>query len=281
MLPKKAVLSLLIAIITFQIITPVAFANLLINEFSSTTQSDWVEIMNAGSEEIDLSDYRIRDTTKNNKVDLLGTLTPGSITSFSFGRSLNVDGDIVRLVFLDGEEEVTIDSIPYGTEGGVCIPSELGSIGRYPDANSTIERFLKATKDLSNDSAILDPCPTPTPEPTPSPSPTSKSTSTPAQTKTPAPTPTATVKTSATIKPSAKSVAKDEKDGDEVILGLREELKETPTASPEALVKGHFPLKSLLFILPGIGFIGYPVYLFLRSRQKGYTGKSEEDIKDS
>jgi hypothetical protein len=35
-------------------------------------------------------------------------------------------------------------------------------------------------------------------------------------------------------------------------------------------------LISLLFIIGGAGFIGYPAFVFLRKKQKGYTGKSEE-----
>jgi len=158
------------------------FAQVVINEFSSGTTSDWVELYNTGSQSIDLSTYILTDSGTNTK-NLQGTLNGGSFISFSFSNWLNNStADAVKLF----NNSALIDSIYYGSENQVCFAESNNSIGRYPDGNNTIDRFLSPTRDLSNNSVTLYPCPTPTPTflPTPSPTPTL----TPSPTPTPTPT---------------------------------------------------------------------------------------------
>ena len=44
-----------------------AVDNLVINEFSSGTTSDWIELYNAGTEEVDLAKYKFLDSENHEK----------------------------------------------------------------------------------------------------------------------------------------------------------------------------------------------------------------------
>lgn len=274
----KCKLFLFVFFLLFFISASEASAQVVINEFSPSTLKDWVEIHNTNDSLVDLSVYRIRDTTDNNKKDLFGSLEAGGVVSFDFGRSLNKDGDTVKLILVDGENETLVDSISYGGDGNLCLPSEQGSIGRAPDGSSTIERFSIHTRDFLNGTSNLDPCPSPTPETTPTPThgPTSTPTSTP--TKTPTATPKPTVKAVVTKKPkiiSTKTTSDEEETG---VLGLREGLEvPSPTPIPEPEEKGKIPITAVLFVLGGLGFMGVAGYPFLKSMKKRYNIRSEEE----
>jgi hypothetical protein len=253
----------------------------VINEFSSATSSDWVELYNAGDGSVDLGEYRLRDENPNNKKDLSGILESGEIVSFNYSNYLNVGGDTIKLFKISEGNEIPEDSISYGSEGQVCSPSDAGSIGRYPsDGNNTHDRFAAHTRDLSNENATLDPCPTPTPEPSATPNPTS----TPEPTSTPKPTPTVqktptpkpTIKATATKKvvPTQSPVAiKQGEDSDEVILGLRNQLSITPTENPGEESNRKFPFPAILMIVGGISFMGAAGYPFITAFKKT-TGKA-------
>lgn len=257
-------LILFILFVLFFFVPASVHAQVVINEFSSGTTSDWVELYNTATEAADLASYKIMDSGTNDKV-LSGNIPSGGFISFGFSNWLNNDGDTVRLF----NNTDLVDSISYGGDGQVCLAGSGESIGRYPDANSTIERFLTPTRDSSNNSAILNPCPTPTPEPTPASTtaptntPTPTSTATPASTKTPTPIP---IKTK-TPTPTATSV--ESATPESLVLGLQgEEGSPSPVASPEA--KNKIPLISFIFIFLGLGFIGGAGYLVYRN-SKGYN----------
>ncbi len=58
--------------------TNIVFADVYINEFSSSTSNDdWIELFNDGTEDVDLAKYRIRDDTESNKLELNGILAAG------------------------------------------------------------------------------------------------------------------------------------------------------------------------------------------------------------
>ncbi len=96
----------------------------VISEVYYAEKDDWVEISNPSSSTstINLSLYRLRDTSKTNKVDLQGSLPPGGYAVYAFGNKLNNAGDTVRLVKVTDEAEV--DTLSFG-KNAVC-KAEMG-----------------------------------------------------------------------------------------------------------------------------------------------------------
>ena len=164
----------------------IVLAQIVINEFSSATTSDWVELYNQATESAQLDGLQIRDSTTNAK-DLSGEIAPGGFYFISFYNRLDNGGDVVKLV---GASETVLDSIAYGGTDNICLPDEAGSIGRIPDGSQNIVRFQNSTQNSSNNSALISACPTATPVPTATLAPTPTFTPTPKLTSTPTPTPT-------------------------------------------------------------------------------------------
>lgn len=177
----------------FFILSSPCFAQVVINEFSSASSSDWVELYNSGTDSVSLSSYRLRDSTSANKKDLLGTIASGGFLSFDFANYLNKGGDTIKLFQMVGGDETLMDGVSYGGSGqDVCVPEEGQFAGRFPNGAQDWVRFATSTRDLSNNEASINPCSTSTPTLTPSPTPTPTPTITPsaAPTLTPTPTPT-------------------------------------------------------------------------------------------
>jgi hypothetical protein len=168
---------------------------LIINEINTYSSNDWVEIYNYCPESIDLTGLLIRDTSKTNKVNLSGVITSNSFLTFDFSDSLNKTGDTVRLVKVIDNQEQDLNTISYGGTNEVCAPLTIEeSLGRYPDANSTVERLATSSKASSNNESSLKPCPSPTPLATATNTPTAKPILTPTPSKTPTHTVTNTPK---------------------------------------------------------------------------------------
>lgn len=207
-----------ITFIIFLIFPRVANAQLVINEFSSSGSDDWVEVylQSEATESAQLSNYRLRDNTENNKLDLNGELSPGSYKAFDFGNKLNNTGDNITLRKLEGDTETVIDQISYGDKGVLCAPGDGKSIGRKPDGNGSFVVLDSQTKGSANSEDVFT-CPTPTPSPTTSPTPTASPTPTPSPSpsasSSPKPTPSERVSASMgapkspTPRPSARSTA--------------------------------------------------------------------------
>lgn len=142
--------------------------NLVINEVNSSPD-DWVELMNIGTEVLDISGYEIRDNSDDHRWKF-----PEG-TSISAGGILVVDAEDKGLIFNDqtstyveGTFEAAIgigsgDSVRiYDKDGKLldeCIWSEhasyngdaaLASIGRYPDGTGAF-CLTKETKGVAND----------------------------------------------------------------------------------------------------------------------------------
>lgn len=148
-------------------------AQVVINEFSSGTTDDWVELYNVGTASANLSEYRLRDSTVTNKKDLSGSLDGNAFISFDFSNYLNNTGDKIQLFKILGDNQELVNEITYGSSGGICAATESQSIGRQPDGGSTIVLFSATTRNAANTSSNQT-CssPTPTPVVSPSPSPT-------------------------------------------------------------------------------------------------------------
>lgn len=142
-------------------------SEIVISEFSFNTTSDWVEIYNNSETSVDLSPFRLRDSTANNKKDLSGTINPKSFVSFAFGMSLNKAGDTLSLYKKEAEGEKLVDSIVYGNSETQCqIVEDAQSIGRlFHDGSNNWVNFKLSTKDLPNNSEYSS-CKIQTPQPT-------------------------------------------------------------------------------------------------------------------
>jgi len=185
---RRQVFAFIAAFSMFLFVSNTSFASPLINEFSSSSSSDWVEIYNPDPESIDLSIYRIRDLTATNKKDLSGNLDPGGFATFDWSNKLNNAGDLIKLVLIS--DESVVDETSYGDQGGISAPQSNQTGGRKQDGNSEWILFITSSKGSSNNSSevYVPPTPTNTPQLTP--------TKTPKPTKTPTPVKTKTVKTS-------------------------------------------------------------------------------------
>ncbi len=183
--------SFLVALVSFFFLihAQVSHAKLIINEFSSSTADDWVEIYNTGDQDEPLSGYRLRDGTATNSLELNGILAPKGHIFFSWGNTLNKDGDIIRLVDRDDETK-EMDHVVYGNlpDKDVDAPGLNQIAARTTDGGDDWALFLSATKGEENVNAT--PAPTSTPIPTETPKPTPTVTKSPTATKSPTKEPT-------------------------------------------------------------------------------------------
>lgn len=169
---KKQILAFVWFLFLLLVNTSSILAAPVINEFSSSDSSDWIEIYNSGTEASDLSLYRIRDLTANNKLDLSGSLNAGDFASFEWSNKLNKRGDLIKLILIS--DESIIDQVSYGDQGGIGAPEVGQSAGRKSDGGSEWTIFTLSSRNSSNNSSptLSPPSPTPTKTPTPTKSPT-------------------------------------------------------------------------------------------------------------
>jgi hypothetical protein len=139
----------------------------IVSEVYYAEKDDWVEISNPSSSTstINLSQYRLRDTSKTNKVDLQGNLPPGGYAVFAFGNKLNNAGDTVRLVQVSNDLE--IDSLSFG-KSAVCTAPVGQSVFRVA-GNLKIGTPTKGTENKEGNSCVVQ---TDIPKQTASPTPT-------------------------------------------------------------------------------------------------------------
>lgn len=246
-------------------------AQVVINEFSSWESSgDWVELYS--DEDVDISGWILRDTASTvvNTIPSEISIGPSTSKFFIIGAKnrLNKNEDIIKLYKED--DSTLVNQVSYGDEADVCVPNQGQSAGRFPDGTGSFVRFASHTEGTTNTSS-QDPCPTPTPEPaTPEPA---KQTASPSPSESPSSTPKPTVKAAATKKPTSKpKVIEEESDenGEDFILGLREEL-ETDAPSSESEGKKKFPILAGLFIVGGLGVIGFAGFSFIKNKRKTYN----------
>ncbi|KKQ37538.1 MAG: hypothetical protein US53_C0016G0006 [Candidatus Woesebacteria bacterium GW2011_GWA1_37_7] len=276
----------LVFFLIFLLIFPVTVnAQVVINEFSSgSSHDDWVELYNSGTQVVNLSSYILRDSTDTNKVEIKNiqnSLEPDSYLVIDLKNYLNKDGDKIRLLeILPDNSVVEKDILLFGDKGGVCSPIESGTAGRYPDANNTIDRFKIDTKGGSNDSSLLDPCPTPTSLPAATYTPTPKPTATDKPTNTPKPISTINPKNTTTLKPVSTSDSTsnisseneangDKKNESEIVLGVKNDTNElSPTPFEEQVSRNKFPLLAGVFVFAGIVLIGGAIYPLIKNLKK-------------
>ncbi len=252
-----------------------ASAQVVINEFSSATNLDWIELY--AHEDTDISGWILDDDgTETDMVVISENVIIGPSSNAYYvvevSNRLNLTGDIIKL--FKNDSITLIDEISYGNKGGICIPSELGSIARVPDANPHFYRLSNHTIGLTNGDLVTDPCPTPTPIPTSTNTPTPKPTATSKPTVTFAPTKIPTLKP--TVKPtkttiSSVPIAENDNEEDGEILGIQGKNQNTPTLtdiSEDENSEKKFPILAGVFMIGGLGFMGAAAYPFLKDRKK-------------
>lgn len=172
-----------ILLLSFLIVQSVSANSVVLNEFMPhpSPGSDWVEIYNPSSDNIDLSNWLLVDITSTIKT-LSGNITANGFVTFDVTNRLNNSGDSIYLKDPAGN---TIDNYSYNSDPGIN-----KSFGKSPDGG-TWTILASSSKGTSNGEQPT-PSPAPTPTPTPTPKPTTKpsSTATPIPTHTPIPTPT-------------------------------------------------------------------------------------------
>lgn len=165
----------------------IAEGTVVINEFSVSPvdKDDWIEIYSPDN--VNISGWILSD-----KAGDFATVSPGTQLGtnhyYVISKYQRLDND-KDVIYLYDNNRNLIDSIAYGGEGNVCLPSTEGSIARIPDGSNLIDRLKNSTRGFSNGEIVTEACPSPTQPPTPTFSPTPK--------------PTATEKPTVTIKPTS------------------------------------------------------------------------------
>jgi len=258
----------IVLIIFLLLISPAPVsAQVVVNEFSSGSTNDWVELyyVSTATESASLAGYSIQDSGSYNN-DLSGEIDPNGFVVFEVGNRLNKAGDIIKLVDPLG----VVSEVSYGDKGGVCVAESGESIGRSTDGTGGFVKFASPTKSLANTSQESE-CVVATPEPTVE--------------STPTPTPLPSVTAIATATPLAKRTARPSlvpkstpRESD--VLALRAQLRSSePEASEEEEEieeeSGGVSLFAILLILVGVVFLGVGAYPFLKMRLQAYTEKRD------
>lgn len=167
------------------------FAQIRINEVlanpsgPSNEPDEFIELINSGEEQLDISGWVLSDTQGSITVFIIPNNTiieKGSFLTFrrsQTGISLNNGGDGV-VVKASQESDENIDSISFGSS------EENISYGLYPDGDKEHAGNMQPTENLPNSPLII-PTPTQTPVPTKTPIPTKTMTPTKVPTNTSTP----------------------------------------------------------------------------------------------
>ena len=233
-------------------------AQVVINEFSSSDSSDWIEIFNTSSSEVPLSGWIIKDTASTSIYEFIGERIPSGTFCFQpASNRLNNGGDKIQL--FNGSTQ--IDCVSYGDGNGsfcgsqadVVSPSSGQTASRVPDGTGSWVLGASTKSSISCESLV----PTPTPSPTPTPTTASTPTPTPTPTKTPTPVPTKKPTPQPSLKASAGTVNPTSISTD--ILGASDDSSPTPEPK-EAQDSSKLPILAIIFILLGVISIGGASY---------------------
>lgn len=258
--------------LTFYFVFPRnANAQVTINEFVVDTSPEWIELYNSSASAEYLKSYWIDDDT--NFSDDSGNRQKQSLSNLNTGNTTYPFADMGVFIFNNGGDYVVlfdaagtiVDQYQYNSNPGAGVP-----IGRSPNGSGTFYILDSATKGASN----ANPVSTPAPSPAPTPDPTADPTSDPTTSPTKSPTPKPTLKPRSTRKPVAVKVSNDE---DEVILGLRGELKEEEEVVEEEEEKKKVHWGAYVFIIIGIGFFGVAGYSFYSQKKKSSEGNGKDN----
>ncbi len=268
-------LCVLTSLLGFFIISPtISSAEILINEFSSASDEDWVEIYNPDATSVDLSNFKLRDESATNKLLLDGQLSSHEYVAFDWSDKLNNSGDTIKLIKIDGE--VIIDQISYGSSQ--ILPKLISPQTGGRDESKSWVVFTTETKGKSNTASVfLTPTPTslPTSTPTALPTPTRTPTPTKSPTKTPISTPTVVEKvvTHKTEKDELDEKKKDVTISPQVLAKTDSQITHPPVVSPTSIqvkgVKTQLPLITVITVVGGMSLLLLcGILIFLQLRRK-------------
>jgi len=243
-------------------------AQLLINEFSPKNP-EWVEIINVGSSEINLSGYYFdddpdfnSDSGNSTKVLLNGLFQSNNLCFIDINSYLNDGGDIPTLFAPNGD---ILDSYSYSSSSANL------SYSRIPDAG---EWQVGATFSKTLNSCSLLPTPTPAPTQVPTAEPTN------APTVTTAPTAQPTVKPCPTKSPSPKpsvtpKSTEEPEDTEKPSINLEfgqgniTQSSETPVGKVAGIkTTNKSPVLAIILVLAGLGCLGYVGYMIYNMRNE-------------
>lgn len=142
--------------------------------------NDWIELYNNEAVEVDISGWKIEDSTGEVKTLSEGTkfASDSSFLQVLISNRLNKDGDNIKL---KDKNNAIADEKSYNQDQGTD-----KSLGRSPDGSGNWGILMTSSPNAQNSSLV----PTSTPNPTLTPVPTSVPTSSPTNTGVPASTPT-------------------------------------------------------------------------------------------
>jgi len=282
------IFKIFLALAFFLLQTTFVYADLVINEFSSGSSSDWVELYLSPSatESADLSLYQLEDSGSGGSKELLGLIAPGEFNVTSWSNRLNNGGDTVKLVKIsDGS---IIDQISYGENGQICAPSAEQSIGRSSDGAGSFVRFASQTQGNSN-TAQQTACPSPSPSPEPTPGATPESDPEPSPELSPEPSPTpssATTTTKTSPKPPSNNARAGTANSEDMLTNPRPDVLGEGNENPEdksITDKATLSFKemnpyiiAIILIVLGLGLtVGTGIYFFKTQR------KTKSDSQDT
>lgn len=281
-LEKMNRISYLVFSFLFLLIPSQIFAQIVINEFSSDNNPEWVELYNTSSGSISLKGCVLfmQDNPETNQkitfseessIDKFFLIKQGDYNWGANSYWLNNDSDKI-ILNCEGEEK---DSIIYGnTENAdVDAPDEEQSAGRNPDGEGTWSILAEMTpKEHNSSPPTPSPTNTPIPSNTPTPTKTPTPTSVPSATKTPTPKPTVKIVNTPTSTP--KLLAKEQGITGQV-LGQQENTntssssKDTNGKTGQNLISG-----AKISLVLGLLFCGIAIMIFTQRFQE--TGKPNE-----
>lgn len=242
--------------ILFFIFPQKTIASVLINEFSSSTDPEWIELYNDDDIEVNLSGYLLEDgnSSKTDDLNLNGIISAKGFVVFTHLEGwLNNGGDTIKL-YNNASPSAIIDQYTYGSV------DSTKSVARIPNGSENWQITLNITNNSINPTASPNPTQSPTNPPTNSP--TQAATANP--TIKPIPTKTGTPKTTST--PTIEAEVTNEPEN------LITDVKITD-ATPVGIVAGatttkKSPILAIIFIISGIGFLGYCGYLLYNMKHK-------------
>lgn len=259
---KKISTSILVASLVLVFKSPV-LAQVYINEFSPSSDPEWVELYNAGNQAINLTGWSIKDGHQT-AINLSGNIPPLSYFIFENNGWLNNSGgDMVNLYDNATPSANLVDQIVYGGGSSITTPASDKSVSRIPDGSANWATNTPPSKGNPN------PNPTPTIQPTPQPSITSLPTPIPTPSfPSPSPFPSPTRRPTISISSSPPVSVTD----------LRKQLSPDPfspsTPPPAVLGKssstGNQQPSPVVFILPGLVLMCISVVWIIKDLVKNH-----------
>lgn len=126
---------------------------IVINEFSSYTSSDWVELYNTTDSNVSLNGWKLEDSSNTNPniANLSGSLAGKAFLQVDVGDRLNQDGDVITLIHDTNHQT----SVAYGNAANPVVgaPGDGQVAARTTDGGNTWQLTTNATPGATNDPA--------------------------------------------------------------------------------------------------------------------------------